>query len=280
MSGPKHGFQKTRREDFERVSPVGPIRGDLIEGIPMEMVIKFFKEYKRSGWNAGAAAREVHPNIGNNAAYNYGRWYLGLLDPYKVFLPRRQGEKSIFMSVMKQEIYSPKSPDENQRVFEALFEKYGGNGMKSALLAVQEMRPDIGDWQRSEKSKRSKLLSLARKYLSNSNYTFDLITALEARGIDANKAADKLMELLNAKRKRTVKIKGDLVEEVSEIDSPSIDKALSHILKAGVGGGYAPERSAIALGVKDMSLGRALEELNFKESREWNKNLVQEEKKE
>ena len=275
MSGPKHGFQKTRREDFERVSPVGPIRGDLIEGIPMEMVIKFFKEYKRSGWNAGAAAREVHPNIGNNAAYNYGRWYLGLLDPYKVFLPRRQGEKSIFMSVMKQEIYSPKSPDENQRVFEALFEKYGANGMKSALLAVQEIHPDV---KPGPKGRRGHLLRYARKYLSNSNYTFDLITALEARGIDANKAADKLMELLNAKRKRTVKIKGDLVEESDEVDSPAIDKALSHILKIGIGGGYAPERSAVLM--KDVTLGKALEELDSREARDWNRNLVQEEEKE
>lgn len=269
----KHDFQKTARENFDKVAQVGPKH--TLSGIPRENVIKFFQELKRNNWNANKAAEILHPNVHFLTARNYGRWYLGLLDPYKVFLPRNRWEKSTFMEVMKQEIYSPKSPEEGQRVFEALFEKYGANGMKSALLAVQELHPDVSEWKGSEKAKRTGLLKKARKYLANSNYTFDLITALEARGVDANKLADKVLELLNAKRKRSIRIKGDLVEETTELDSPAIDKALSHALKAGIGGGYAPERSAIALGVKDMSLGNVLQDLEEKENREWNKDVKQ-----
>lgn len=125
--------------------------------------------------------------------------------------------------------------------------------MKAAMLAIGELYPHF----KTQKTKLEK----ARWHLIKSPFVLDLISALESKGVDANALADKIKTLLFAKKKMTVtRNNNGETEWREEEDVAAIDKGLTHALKAGIGGGYAPEKSLV--GVKDFSLGKLLDQLD------------------
>ena len=217
---------------------------------------KFLYLYKKHEGNAKAAMMEMRPDFSEASCGAVASGYMSYIDPLKLFLPRN-GRK-IKMENLEIEGKNHGGPvvakRSSEELFRALYEKYGADGMKSAMLAVAEIYPRY--------KQRGAIAERARKLLATTGVISDLINALEARGVEANMVAEKIQQLLMAKRKVRTIIKGDVVTEVEEIDASAIDKGLTHALKSGVGGGYAPDR--VAVGIKDFSLGKALEELDKK----------------
>ena len=213
-----------------------------------EHLAEFLRLYKHFNGNAKKAYQAMHPNASDTTATRNASSYMHKIDPYRIVLPAHNPNPKPMEQL---EISKKTALEENQTVFEGLFQKYGGNGWEAAILAVQELYPHI--------KSRGSIRVKARRHLIKSNLILDNITALESKGVNAHKIADKILELLDAKRKVTVvKKKGEDVI-IEEIDASAIDRGLTHALKTGVGGGYAPEKGL--LGIKDFSLGKLLDEV-------------------
>lgn len=74
-----------------------------------------------------------------------------------------------------------------------------------------------------------------------------LAAALEEKGIGSEVVAERIRTLLYATKPVWVKGENGVNEMIDEgPDYQAIDKGLTHTLKIGIGGGYAPEKSLIA----------------------------------
>lgn len=229
----------------------------------IQILSDFLKVYLKNGGNASKAVMEVKPEITKGSAEVFAHRYLNYIDPLKLVFPRWGKKKAMNelditrinnMGAMASTI---KKAEFLQQTFETLYEKYGGKGMKAALLAVQEMYPTYKG--------RKFFLNKARQFLSKSSYARDILVALEAKGVDALKVAGKIQELLDATQKETTVFPGGEMRTTEKVDSAAIDKGLAHALKVGVGGGYAPEKSLI--GVKEFSLKNLLNEVEKEEAK-------------
>lgn len=146
-----------------------------------------------------------------------------------------------------------------QKAFEVLFQKYGGDGLRAAELAIMEVYPHIKN--------RKKIIERARLHMINTPYAMNMSAALEAQGVTANEVAIKIKELINAKHiRKQVWTQEDGVTkwtETDEIDAFAVDKGITQALKVGLGGGYAPEKSLIK---GNFSLSKLLEEVEKAET--------------
>lgn len=97
-----------------------------------------------------------------------------------------------------------------------------------------------------------------------------MIGALKAQGITPVKIAEKINVLLNAEKKVRQIIRGELTTEYEEEDTNAIDKGITHSLKLGIGGGYAPEKSLnvnVSV-IDDEAITKIADELNAKMTNE------------
>jgi len=148
--------------------------------------------------------------------------------------------------------------EDSQKVFEVLFQKNGGASFDAAVKAVSELHPNL--------KKRRYIWAKARHYLVRTPFAVDMLTALEVKGVDAHKVAEKISELINAKKKITdYAVSRNRTITKEEIDSNAIDKGVTHALKIGVGGGYAPEKKLH--GIKDFSLSDLLMKIEEEENK-------------
>ena len=101
-----------------------------------------------------------------------------------------------------------------------------------------------------------------------------MLDAALAAGITPAKVAEKINVLLDAEKIRKVMRQGETIIEESEEDKMAIDKGITHSLKIGVGGGYAPEKSARTLNVDIKIENKELELLRQKYENELKTKLM------